>query len=203
MSRRRQGGLWDGRPAELLLRLGCDSAGKRGQAGRLLGEALPLLAECEGSLSPPLALVFGSGASMEALELLRRGWTVVAFEEASATTAGPARLTIETTPVQDAALPLAELIYTGAALPFRARSEFETLWARIVRSLRPGGWFVGHLLGKEDCWAHDCDLTVFSREQVARLFSGFRVELLRERETSTRHEFEVIGCRRPMTGRGG
>jgi tellurite methyltransferase len=171
----------DGRPADLLLHLGCDAAGRRGQAGSLLAEALPLLCAREDSPYSPLAVVFDSGGSVEALELLRRGWVIVAFDQASMAPPS-ARLTVDATEPADAVFPPADLIYTGACLPFRPPDDFAAVWGRIVRALRPGGWFVGHLLGDQDSWAEAPDVTSFSREQVIRLLNGFRIEMLREQD---------------------
>jgi hypothetical protein len=199
----------DGRPADLLLRLGCGSGG-RGHAGSLLTEALSLLADCEGWPHPPLALVFGTGGSVEVLELLRRGWIAVAFDQAATKLSPAARLTIERTDPQVAVLPPADLIYTEARLPFRPPDEFAALWGRIVRALRPGGWFVGHLLGDRDGWADDPDVTAVSRDQAIRLLAGFRIEVLGEKDESGLssadskrwHLFQVVARRRPLSSRG-
>jgi hypothetical protein len=171
-----------GRPAELLLRLGLDPAGRRGQAGSLLAEALPALAACADSVRPPLAVMLGCGVSVEALELLREGWVVVSYGETPTPAPRTARLTIDTTEIKDAVFPPADLIYTGASLPFRPQDEFILLWGRIVRALSPGGWFIGHLLGDRDSWADDPDMTALTRNQIVTLLNGFQIEALRERD---------------------
>jgi hypothetical protein len=178
----RQGGHRDGRPAELLLRLGRDSAGRRGQAGSLLAEALPPLAACADAVRPPLAVMLGCGVSVETLELLRRGWVVVSYGEAATPAPLTARLTIDSTEIEQAAIPAADLIYTAASLPFRPYGQFAALWARIVRALRPRGWFVGHLLGDRDIWASDPEVTALTRDQIVTLLNGFQIEALLERD---------------------
>jgi hypothetical protein len=161
------------------------------------------LADRESSLYPPLALVFGSGGNVEVLELLRRGWTVVAFDQAPIGLSPTARLTIERTDPQQAVLPLADLIYTGAHLPFNSPAEFAALWGRMVRALKPAGWFIGHLMGDRDSWSGDPDVTAFRRDQLIKLLSGFRIEALHEQEgngivrggSKRWHVFDVVACR--------
>ncbi len=199
-----------GRPADLLFRLGCDPSGRRGQAGSLLVEALPLLPTPENLACPPLALVFGSGGGTEPLELLRRGWTVAAIDERESGAPAVARLTIDRTDIGGAVFPRADMIYSGAVLPFRSPVEFAALWPRIVRAIRPGGWFVGHLLGDRDSWSGDPRVTVFGPDQVTRLLSGFRIELLREEDENELssagqkrwHIFSLIARRWPFSSRG-
>jgi len=182
MSTRGQGGHFDGRPAELLLRLGSDSTGRRGQAGELLAEAVALLKASETQLRPRLAVMYRCGLSVEALELVREGWAVLAFDETPTPAPQTALLTLDSADIEDAVLPTADLIYTAASLPFRPYEDFAALWARIVRALQPGGWFVGYLLGDRDSWADDPDATTLAHDQVLRLLNGFRIEALRERE---------------------
>ena len=148
----------------------------------------------------------------EALELLRRGWAVVAIDErdSGAPAVGPARLTIDRTDVSGAVFPNADLLYSGAVLPFRAPLDFAALWPRIVRAIRPGGWFVGHLLGDRDSWSDDPDITVLARDRVIKLLNGFRIETLRERDENELssagqkrwHIFSLIARRWPFSSRG-
>jgi hypothetical protein len=142
--------------------------------------------------------------SVEVLQLLRAGWTVVAFDEAPTPAPQTARLTFDSTEIEEAALPAADLIYTAATLPFRPYKEFFSVWARIVRGLRPGGWFAGYLLGDRDSWADDPNISTFSRERIVTLLSGFRIDALREQDEHSAcsagvkhwHVFQVIAHRR-------
>jgi tellurite methyltransferase len=135
------------------------------------------------------AIELGFGAGTDTLELLRRGWRVVAIDrqEAAARFLGrrvpPAlrsSLTTVISPMEDLELPPADLIYASFSLPFCAPDRFALVWSTIRRSLRPGGHFAGQLFGKGDAWADRRDFTFCSRRQIARWTRGLKVELLRE-----------------------
>ena len=163
----------------------------------LLEEALPLLPLAANSGRPLLAIDLGGGDRLDSLELLRRGWTVLALRE---TPGGPrresVRLTVQVTDFRALVLPPADLIYTGPALCLRPAPEFGPVWSRIVPAVRPGGWFVGRFLGDRHGRVPDPGLTFVTRKQVVTLLSGFLVELLREREADGDHGFEVLARRR-------
>jgi hypothetical protein len=144
-----------------------------------------------------LAIDLGSGDRLDSLELLRRGWTVLALRETpGAPRRESVRLTVQITDFHALVLPPADLIYTGATLPLRPAVEFGPVWSRIVPAVRPDGWFVGRFLGDRDGEAPDPGLTFLTRKQVVTLLSGFLVELLREREADGDHGFDVIARRR-------
>lgn len=135
------------------------------------------------------AVEIGFGAGTDALELLRRGWRVLAIDGQEAAAKFLARrvpprlrpsLTTLVAPMEGLELPQADLIYASFSLPFCSPGRFPALWSNIRRSLRPGGHFSGQLFGDRDEWAGRQDLTFCDRIQVARLARGFRVELLRE-----------------------
>ena len=114
-----------------------------------------------------------------------------------------ARLTIEVGELRTLALPSADLISAGTTLPRRAQEAFGPVWSRIVPAVRPGGWFVGQLLGEQDGRAGDPGLTFLTRKQLVTLLNGFRIELLREREAADRHVFDVIARRRSIRASSG
>jgi tellurite methyltransferase len=135
------------------------------------------------------AIDLGFGAGTDTLELLRRGWKVVAIDaqEAAATFLRrrvPARLqrslTTLVTPMEEAELPPADLIYASFSLPFCAPASFPVVWRRIRRALRPGGHFAGQLFGDKDEWAGRRPMTFHTARQLRSLTRGFAVELLRE-----------------------
>ncbi len=131
----------------------------------------------------------GFGAGNDTLELLRRGWNVLAIDQQAsaadflARRVPPAhrpRLTCLIAPMEGLKLPPADLIYASFSLPFCRPADFPALWASIRTALRPGGHFAGQLFGEKDEWHGDRPLTFVNAERVRRLARGLRVELLRE-----------------------
>jgi len=171
----------------------------------LLREALPLLPRVrDRSL---LAIDLGARDRLETADLLHTGWTVLALAEsakaqkrllAETSQSRQARLTIEVADFRALLLPPADLIYAGAVLALHPAREFGPIWSRVVPALRPGGWFVGRLLVDRDSQAPTGGIAVPARRQVVTLLSGFVIELLRERESSSRLEFDVIARRRTV-----
>jgi len=82
--------------------------------------------------------------------------------------------------MEDLELPKSDLVYASFSLPFCAPTKFPALWAKIRRSLPPGGHFAGQLFGDHDEWAGVRPMTFHSARQVRALARGYRVELLRE-----------------------
>ncbi|HLM90560.1 MAG TPA: class I SAM-dependent methyltransferase [Thermoplasmata archaeon] len=133
----------------------------------------------------------GFGAGNDTLELLRRGWKVLAIDQQPAaleflSRRVPSRLrgslTLQASPMEGLTLPKADLIYGSFSLPFCAPKEFPALWATFRRSLVPGGHFAGQLFGDHDEWAGIRPMSFHSLRQVRALSRGYRVELLRETE---------------------
>jgi tellurite methyltransferase len=166
--------------------------------------------EYEGDASPGRrAIDLGFGAGTDTLELLRRGWTVVAVDrEADAArflvrrvpARWRARLTTVIAPMEEIDLPPADLVYAGFSLPFCPRDRFPGLWSTIRRAVCPHGHFAGQFFGNRDEWRNNRQLTFHDRRQVAGLARGWKVELLRETDEHGRsfegpkkwHFFDVI-----------
>lgn len=51
------------------------------------------------------------------------------------------------------AIPPSYLIHAGYSLPFSSATELTHVWSLIRTALRPGGVFVGQLVGVRDSWA--------------------------------------------------
>jgi len=135
------------------------------------------------------AIDIGFGAGNDTLELLRRGWSVVAIdgqEAAAKFLAGRVprsdrpRLTTLVAPMEGLELPPADLIYASFSLPFCRPERFPALWRNIRRALRPGGHFAGQLFGERDQWHANPEMTFQSIQEVRRMARGLKVELLRE-----------------------
>ena len=137
------------------------------------------------------AVDLGSGGGRDVVELLRRGWTVTAIDaEAAAMESLAARGDLPATGrletrigrFEDLDWPEVALVNSSFALPLCPPGAFPALWARIVRSLPPGGRFAGQLYGDRDEWFGDPSITFHDAGAVEALLDGFDVEYLREEE---------------------
>lgn len=161
------------------------------------------------------AVDLGCGAGRDTVELLRRGWRVVAvdahpeaIERLTAHPVAAARagaLEVVLAPFEHATWPEADLVNASFSLPFCAPPAFAAVWARIRASLRPGGRFCGQLFGPRDGWAPAADMSFHSRADVDELLRGLDAERLDELEQDGQtavgapkhwHLFHVV-ARRP------
>ncbi len=85
---------------------------------------------------------------------------------------------------EDADWPAVDLVNASFSLPLCPPARFPGVWARICRSLKPGGRFSGQLFGERDEWRGESDITFHSRAAIDRLLAGFAVELLEEEESA-------------------
>jgi SAM-dependent methyltransferase len=162
---------------------------------------------------PGRAIDLGCGDGVDSLELLRRGWTVLAIDAEAAgierlvSAVGPEaseRLTTRVARFEDlGGLPPGELVYAGFSLAFCSSASFPGLWRAIREALVPGGRFAGQLFGDRDSWANPA-ATFVSRPEAERLLEGLDVESFEEEERDGTsfvgpkhwHLFHVI-ARRP------
>ena len=138
--------------------------------------------------APGLAVDLGAGTGRDTLELLRRGWRVVAVDrEAEAierlrgNAAGAGSLQTQVARFEEAEWPTCDLVNASFSLPFCPPASFPALWQRIVDSLPPGGRFAGQLFGERDEWARS-GIVVLTRSGVEELLTPFEVEQLEEFE---------------------
>lgn len=140
---------------------------------------LNALAYCE---APGLALDLGCGAGRDSLELLRRGWQVIALDTDPAALdclheQTPAehlpRLLLRRQRFENCELPRVDLINAAFSLPFCQPSAFPSLWLKITQALAPGGLFCGHLFGPDDDW-NDGHLCIHDQAQVEGLLDGWQ-----------------------------
>lgn len=138
-----------------------------------------------------LAVDLGCGGGRDVVELLRRGWTVLAvdaektaIERLAARGDLPESGTLRTAVgrFEDVEWPVADLVNSSFALPLCPPAAFPGLWSRMVASLAPGGRFAGQLYGDRDEWAGDPSITFHTADEVEALLDGFDVEHLREEE---------------------
>ncbi len=179
----------------------------------------------EGSSPPeaavgaaPLAIDLGCGQGRDTIELLARGWRVLAIdghpEGLRRLLAQPAlvatpRLTMRLATFEDPGdLPAAQLVNASFSLPFCPPSRFDELWAQVRAAMLPGGRFCGQFFGERDSWAKLPDRSHQTRAEVMALLDGLEIEHFEEDEKEAAdaegrekhwHVFHVV-ARRPREG---
>jgi SAM-dependent methyltransferase len=164
--------------------------------------------------APGLAVDLGCGDGRDAIELLRRGWSVVAIDAEPEALArlrarrdlpAGASLVPMCARFEEVSWPPADLVNASFALPLCPPARFPDLWRKIVASLRPGGRFAGQLYGERDGWAGNPAMTHLDRAAVARLLAGLDVEVFEEEESDSLtprgkpkhwHIFHIVARRR-------
>jgi SAM-dependent methyltransferase len=141
--------------------------------------------------SPGFAVDLGCGDGRDTVELLRRGWSVLAIDSEPAAIerllARPDlprdRLETRCDRFEGARWPGADLINASFSLPLCPPDKFAALWARISETLHSGGRFAGQLYGDRDGWAGKPDITCLPRAEIEHLLDGWEAELFEEEET--------------------
>jgi len=138
-----------------------------------------------------LAIDVAAGEGRDTLELLKRGWRVVAtdgHQEAfsflwpQVPEALKPHLTAVEVNFAEMQIPHCDLVNASFALPFCEPRHFPGLWNRIVAAIRPGGRFAGQFFGARDSWASLPDRTHHTKEEVLTLLEGFEIEMMNEEE---------------------
>jgi len=138
-----------------------------------------------------LAIDIAAGEGRDTLELLSRGWRVVATDahpEAFShlwprvPEAQKSRLTAVQVNFEEMEIPPCDLVNASFALPFCEPRHFPDFWSRIVAAIRPGGRFAGQFFGRRDTWASLPDRMHHTREEVLTLLDGFEIEMMNEEE---------------------
>jgi tellurite methyltransferase len=162
------------------------------------------------------AVDLGCGTGRDTVELLRRGWRVLAIDaEAEAIhrllrrgdldSDSAVRLATRVARFENAGWPEADLINSSYALPFCPPHQFGAVWHRVVASLRPGGRFSAQLFGDRDGWATQPDMSFQTREDAEELLRGLEVEHFDEVEEDGQtavgdpkhwHLFQVVARKR-------
>lgn len=143
-------------------------------------------------VSEGFAVDLAAGEGRDTLELLRRGWRVVATDNhpdafdhlwPRVPEASRELLSVQEVGFTETQIPTCDLVNASYALPFCDPQHFDDLWSRVVAGIRPGGRFAGQFFGNRDSWARLAGRTHHSIEEVEQLLAGFDVEMMDEEET--------------------
>ncbi|MGD1856917.1 MAG: class I SAM-dependent methyltransferase [Leptolyngbyaceae cyanobacterium] len=143
------------------------------------------------SNSSRTAVDLGCGDGRDTVALLHHKWRVIAIDgEPDAITRLRRRSDINRTYLETRVQrfeeltlpPDVDLVNASFCLPFCSPTSFLVLWDEIVRALRSGGRFCGHLFGERDSWTAYGDLNFHTRSQIEQLLTPFEIELLDEEE---------------------
>jgi SAM-dependent methyltransferase len=139
-----------------------------------------------------LAIDLGCGDGRDIVEILRRGWSVVAVDaEPEALRQLAAReLSGAITPIvarlEEVPLPLGvQLVNSSFAMPLCEPERFHELWTRIREELPAGGRFSGQWYGPRDSWADRPGITFLERNQAMTLLDGLEIEMFEEEEADS------------------
>ena len=160
------------------------------------------------------AVDLGCGSGGDTIELLRRGWRVLAVDAEPAAIDKLARrddmpekvdFTGQVARFEDAEWTFCDLVNSSFALPLMAPGNFAAVWPRITGSLNPGGRIACQLFGPRDSWAGRAGMTFHDRAAIDALLDGLDVEKLREEDndsTTVRgeakhwHVFHIVARKR-------
>jgi tellurite methyltransferase len=155
---------------------------------RTLVKALDLF----GELTPEaLAVDLGCGDGRDIVELLRRGWRVVAVDSepealrqlAARNLPGEERISPVEARLEDIPMPLGvQLVNSSFAMPLCEPEAFRVLWERIREALPPGGRFSGQWYGVRDSWHGRPGMTFVDKDEARALLAGLDIEMFEEEE---------------------
>jgi SAM-dependent methyltransferase len=138
-----------------------------------------------------LAVDLGCGDGRDVIEMLRRGWRVVAVDaepealrQLQTRPMPPGR---DLTPIQarfeEVPLPIGlSLVNSSFAMPLCEPEAFHRLWERIRDALPTGGRFSGHWYGPRDSWVGRPGMTFVGRDEALSLLDGLELEMFEEEE---------------------
>lgn len=140
------------------------------------------------------AIDLGCGEGRDTVEMLRRGWRVLAIDgqkdaiqrlraRPDLPPGAQERLETLVCPMEAVHLSPTLLVNASFALPFCPPEAFPMLWEQIVASLLPGGRVSGQFFGVRDSWASVAPrMTFHTRIEVETLLQPFVIEHLEEAE---------------------
>lgn len=138
-----------------------------------------------------LALDLGCGDGRDTIEMLRRGWRVIAVDSEpkalqrlqSRDLPPDARVTPVVARLEEIPLPIGvHLVNSSFAMPLCEPATFLDLWRRIREGLPPGGRFSGQWYGLRDSWVGRPGITFVSRDEALAMLDGLELEVFEEEE---------------------
>jgi SAM-dependent methyltransferase len=139
-----------------------------------------------------LAIDLGCGDGRDIIEILRRGWSVVAVDaepEALRHLAArelPGTITPIVARLEEVPLPLGvQLVNSSFAMPLCEPERFHELWTRIREELPAGGRFSGQWYGPRDSWVGRPGITFLEQNQAMALLDGLEIEMFEEEEADS------------------
>lgn len=141
-----------------------------------------------------LATDLGCGDGRDVVEMVRRGWNVIAVNSEPAAlqhlAARPMTQAGRVTPIaarlEEVPLPIAvKWVNSSFAMPLCEPPRFSHLWARIRDALPVGGRFSGQWYGPRDSWNGRPGMTFLDRAAAQTLLEGFDTEMFEEEEADS------------------
>jgi SAM-dependent methyltransferase len=160
-----------------------------------------------------LAVDLGCGDGRDTVEILRRGWNVVAVDAepealrqlSARDPPGAERMTTVLARLEDVPLPIGvRLVNSSFAMPLCEPDRFRDLWSRIRDALPAGGRFSGQWYGVRDSWVGRPGITFLERREAEAMLEGLEVEMFEEEEADGVtprgnakhwHIFHVVACK--------
>lgn len=166
--------------------------------------------------SSRLAVDLGCGDGRDVIEMLRRGWRVMAvdaeplalerLQERPDLPSGAEMIAVASR-FEQVSLPHdALLINSSFAMPLCEPDDFRRLWSDIRRHLPLGGRFSGQWYGERDSWMGRPGMTFITRDEAQGLLDGLQIEMFDEEEhdgttprgsTKHWHIFHIV-ARKPL-----
>lgn len=141
-----------------------------------------------------LVIDLGCGDGRDVVEIVRRGWSVVAVDAepaalqqlAARQIPGAERVTPVAARLEDVPLPIGlSWVNSSFAMPLCEPAKFHELWLRIREALPAGGRFSGQWYGPRDSWYGREGMTFLSRAEAEGLLEGFETEMFEEEEADS------------------
>jgi SAM-dependent methyltransferase len=144
--------------------------------------------------APSLVADLGCGDGRDVVEMVRRGWNVVAVDAEPAALQQLAarqmpdfhRVTPVAARLEEVALPIGlDWVNSSFAMPLCEPAHFSTVWARVREALPGGGRFTGQWYGPRDSWNGRSGITFLERSEIMALLDGFDLEMFEEEEADS------------------
>lgn len=135
--------------------------------------------------SERLAVDLGSGAGIEANDMLHRSWRVLAIDrepaaiEALKEIVSPKftnNLEVWCKSFEEIRfIPPCEFLYAYHTLPFCQANDIDRLWKLISDAIQPKGIFTGSFFGMNDEWVQSGKTIGTSKEKLENYLQGFEI----------------------------